>query len=208
METPAVVSTKSLRDDEMNRTEYLGKPIEDVERDRGFTWYIEIKDRPLLIKNQDHSKIVDALLSFIDGKELKILKTDDGRVVEVIDLAYPDIEANLRLLENKKGLFWEEDTEMCFALLGEDFLSYVFPNMIMFSANEANANKMAQLLKERGLEYFGPEPIDNFSEESGNEDTKPRKLGRNEPCHCGSRRKYKKCCLEEDMKKHGHAIKA
>jgi hypothetical protein len=23
-------------------------------------------------------------------------------------------------------------------------------------------------------------------------------LGRNEPCHCGSGRKYKKCCLEED----------
>ena len=23
-------------------------------------------------------------------------------------------------------------------------------------------------------------------------------LGRNEPCHCGSGRKYKKCCLETD----------
>ncbi|HET6896844.1 MAG TPA: SEC-C metal-binding domain-containing protein [Vicinamibacteria bacterium] len=23
-------------------------------------------------------------------------------------------------------------------------------------------------------------------------------LGRNEPCHCGSGRKYKKCCLEQD----------
>jgi hypothetical protein len=23
-------------------------------------------------------------------------------------------------------------------------------------------------------------------------------LGRNEPCHCGSGRKYKKCCLEND----------
>jgi len=23
-------------------------------------------------------------------------------------------------------------------------------------------------------------------------------LGRNEPCHCGSGRKYKKCCLEKD----------
>jgi hypothetical protein len=23
-------------------------------------------------------------------------------------------------------------------------------------------------------------------------------LGRNEPCHCGSGRKYKKCCLEDD----------
>jgi hypothetical protein len=23
-------------------------------------------------------------------------------------------------------------------------------------------------------------------------------LGRNEPCHCGSGRKYKRCCLEKD----------
>ena len=25
-------------------------------------------------------------------------------------------------------------------------------------------------------------------------------LGRNEPCHCGSGRKYKKCCLDKDEK--------
>ena len=25
-----------------------------------------------------------------------------------------------------------------------------------------------------------------------------RHLGRNEPCHCGSGRKYKHCCLEKD----------
>lgn len=25
------------------------------------------------------------------------------------------------------------------------------------------------------------------------------KLGRNEPCHCGSGKKYKKCCLEKDQ---------
>jgi hypothetical protein len=25
-----------------------------------------------------------------------------------------------------------------------------------------------------------------------------RSLGRNDPCHCGSGRKYKQCCLEKD----------
>jgi hypothetical protein len=25
------------------------------------------------------------------------------------------------------------------------------------------------------------------------------KLGRNEPCHCGSGQKYKKCCLDKDQ---------
>lgn len=34
-----------------------------------------------------------------------------------------------------------------------------------------------------------------------------RKLGRNELCHCGSGRKYKKCCLDKDIEKFGKAIK-
>jgi len=32
-----------------------------------------------------------------------------------------------------------------------------------------------------------------------------RKLGRNEPCHCGSGRKYKKCCLDKDLEETGTA---
>ncbi len=34
-----------------------------------------------------------------------------------------------------------------------------------------------------------------------------RKLGRNDSCHCDSGKKYKKCCLEEDIKKYGRAVK-
>ncbi|MFH1849452.1 MAG: SEC-C metal-binding domain-containing protein [archaeon] len=30
-----------------------------------------------------------------------------------------------------------------------------------------------------------------------------RKLGRNEPCWCGSEKKYKKCCLDKDIKEKG-----
>ena len=29
-------------------------------------------------------------------------------------------------------------------------------------------------------------------------DSPARTLGRNEPCHCGSGRKYKQCCLDKD----------
>ena len=28
---------------------------------------------------------------------------------------------------------------------------------------------------------------------------KNNKIGRNQPCHCGSGRKYKKCCLNKDQ---------
>lgn len=36
---------------------------------------------------------------------------------------------------------------------------------------------------------------------------KKRKLGRNEPCYCGSGKKYKRCCLEKDLKEIGRARK-
>lgn len=35
------------------------------------------------------------------------------------------------------------------------------------------------------------------------QERKPRKIGRNEPCHCGSGKKYKECCLEKDIKETG-----
>lgn len=44
-----------------------------------------------------------------------------------------------------------------------------------------------------------PENIEN----SG----RKRKLGRNEPCHCGSGKKYKRCCLDKDMEDRGSAMR-
>jgi hypothetical protein len=38
-------------------------------------------------------------------------------------------------------------------------------------------------------------------------EVKMRKLGRNEPCYCGSGKKYKKCCLPKDMKEFGRQRK-
>jgi len=36
---------------------------------------------------------------------------------------------------------------------------------------------------------------------------KMRKLGRNEPCHCGSGKKYKKCCLQKDLQELGKPVR-
>ena len=34
-----------------------------------------------------------------------------------------------------------------------------------------------------------------------------RKLGRNEPCHCDSGEKYKKCCMDKDLQETGKAYR-
>jgi len=191
----------------MDLQSFIGKENDDIEKELGFTHYIELKDFLILKREQEHNKVMSTLLVFAENQELKIVKTDDGKIVEIFDLPFDEIKSNLTLLEHKKGIFWEEETEMCFALLGENFFSYVFPNTIMFSANEENVIKMAQLLDEHNLEYFGPEKISRFKEKNSNSENKKRKLGKNEPCHCGSGKKYKKCCLDEDIKKYGKTIK-
>src|SRR3989338_7953527 len=125
----------------------IGKDNDDLENELGFTHYIELKDFLILKREQEHSKVMSTLLKFAENQELKIVKTDDGKIVEIFDLPFDEIKSNLILLEHKKGIFWEEETEMCFALLGNNLFSYVFPNSIMFSANEENANNMADLLR-------------------------------------------------------------
>ncbi|MBI2548163.1 SEC-C domain-containing protein [Candidatus Woesearchaeota archaeon] len=62
---------------------------------------------------------------------------------------------------------------------------------------------MAEILQNYNLDFFGPETIEKFEDH----EHKNAKLGRNEQCHCGSGKKYKKCCLDEDIKKYGKAIK-
>lgn len=49
--------------------------------------------------------------------------------------------------------------------------------------------------------------LESISKQMEQDDEGKEKLGRNEPCHCGSGIKYKKCCLDGDIKKYGHAIK-
>ncbi|WP_365977203.1 SEC-C metal-binding domain-containing protein [Thiobacillus sp.] len=47
--------------------------------------------------------------------------------------------------------------------------------------------------KTKGMQ--APVPIDQALESLMRGRTREKKIGRNDPCHCGSGRKFKKCCL-------------
>jgi len=54
-----------------------------------------------------------------------------------------------------------------------------------------------QPAKEQEVEYHEPVMFFNMGDGTGNTDTagkKDKKVGRNDPCPCGSGKKYKKCC--------------
>ncbi|GEK89136.1 SEC-C motif-containing protein [Alkalibacterium putridalgicola] len=64
-------------------------------------------------------------------------------------------------------------------------------NNVRLWDNNGHTNKE---LKEQGYNLSS-----HSSKVSGTSQTK--KLGRNDPCHCGSGKKYKKCCINKDQQK-------
>ena len=72
--------------------------------------------------------------------------------------------------------------------------------------SESDADEIVKKLKEPDEEIFSKRHIAIKSELRYSLHDKffkckksPRKIGRNEPCPCGSGKKYKKCCLDKDV---------
>jgi hypothetical protein len=84
---------------------------------------------------------------------------------------------------------------------------------------EIQKDKLHPLYRERIMRWLGgPFDPEYFDAAGGNAKShtdrfpvekriKTLKLGRNEPCYCGSGKKYKKCCLEADRKEIGQERK-
>lgn len=183
----------------MELKQFIRKRNRDIEKEFGFDYYLELKDRFQLSKNQNHKNIVDAFFRFVGDQNLKVVKTDNGEVVDIFDMSSDEIKSNLIVLEGDKGRFFDEILEISYAFLGNNFFAYVQPNMVMFSASKEDTLKMAGILHKYGLKYHKPYSLNRKTEILKS----LRKLGRNEPCHCGSGIKYKKCCLNKDIEETG-----
>ena len=86
--------------------------------------------------------------------------------------------------------------------------------------DEGEAEKIALSLPEEVFNMFSqrrkklkenirPEIEEKLSKYYNNRNVAGKlvKLGRNKPCHCGSGKKYKKCCLDKDIEKYGGHFK-
>mgnify|MGYP002725586531 CR=1 FL=1 len=68
--------------------------------------------------------------------------------------------------------------------------------------DEAEIERLKQLRRQQKMSFVhGQQP----GQQPGQAPSKPKtvrrkgkKLGRNDPCHCGSGKKYKQCCLSSD----------
>ncbi len=138
------------------------KKEENIEIAFGFDHYLELKDRLVLGKNQNHKNVVNAFIEFAGTGKLIVIKEDDGTVKELFEMSVEEIKENLLLLEKHKGIFYDDILEISYSFLSKNSLGCVHSNMLFFSANEENTLKMAKILDKYGLIYFEPEKINEF----------------------------------------------
>ena len=131
-----------------------------------------------------HKVVVEKILSHCD---YNAVVRDGARSCPPEDSG--GIHGYLELLEIKKDPTHELYEERIVNWLGEDFDPEFF-----------DKQKINSQLNEVRNWYSG-------GDTSGCSKVKMRKLGRNEPCYCGSGKKYKKCCLPKDRKELGRRRK-
>jgi len=90
--------------------------------------------------------------------------------------------------------FTREDMEAAFEA-GDNPLWERFPDPCSFYDPDAIAERQRQWAREDAGDYEPPADVD-YGEVETYVREQPR-IGRNDPCPCGSGKKYKKCCMEE-----------
>lgn len=133
----------------------------------------------LAARTRADSKVHDATFAFKEGSGITFHCSD-----EPINVAGPRLESYCARRKYK-----EKATEwfgLCMTSTGPDVrfgVSLVFP-WIQDSKMDEKTKDMKQ-----------PVPIDQALQALMKGRNRARKIGRNDPCPCGSGRKYKKCCL-------------
>lgn len=208
-----------------NKLEALkGRSHETLEEYLGFTHYLETKDFEGFKRvNVDHIDLVKAFLKFSNGAALSIVQFQDGIVQDFPILSLEEIEKELKSLNNNTGKFSspdDEDLATSFGFFTNDYLAEFMQGIIFFSGKEDSVKRFSSILQELKIKHFPPNVIPSLKKGPGIErfppdivqflkkaDVRYCKLGRNDPCHCGSEVKYKKCCMENDIKETGEVKK-
>lgn len=189
----------------MDLRSFIGKHEDELEKALGFTHYVETEDSILgRTKEINPDLFVEVLLKFAGNQKLKVVKTDwYGIILDIFDISLADARKHLLLLQRDKGMFIDED-DLTYSILGENFYAYAY-KIIFFSASEENVQKMAQILDEYSRKYYEPYELgkEEFTAPPLPKSEPPAKIalikiGRNDPCYCGSGKKYKKCCINKD----------
>ncbi|MBU2052985.1 MAG: hypothetical protein KJ721_01935 [Nanoarchaeota archaeon] len=133
----------------------IGKSTDEIERENGFDWYVEFKPRHYFgFDLGEHKELMDVFIGFLPKGRIKILKLDEGNVEEVFELEYDEVLENIELLGEGKGKLYDEECEISYSILTEQFFVIIQRNMIFWSSGKELAEKWADALGEAELQVY------------------------------------------------------
>lgn len=138
----------------------------------------QVIDR-LAARTRADGKVHDVTFAFKDGSGITFHCTD-----EPIQLAGPRLESYCKLRKYKARA--KEWFGLCMSSKGPD---------VRFGVSLTYPWSQDESMEEKTRDMQAPLPTDQVLATVLKERVRSRKIGRNDPCTCGSGRKYKRCCL-------------
>ena len=132
----------------------IGKNTEEIERENKFYWYVEFKPKEIFgFDLEEHNKLMKTFIEFLPKENIKILKLNNGVVEDVFEMNYEEVLRNIELLKDKQGKLHDEDDEISYSILTNNFFAIVQQCMIFWSSGKVLAEKWCISLSKTGLNF-------------------------------------------------------
>ena len=157
------------------------------------------------VENCEISDVVDKILDIIYKKyQENVDKTKEVNVdfsmferlilLRVVDSLWMDHIDQMQILRNEIGLqaYGQRDPVVEYKRQGYE----MFDHMVDRIHEDVTAfllNTKIEIKREMPKQRVFT-PVQEVTNKSENQQTKPKEVGRNDPCPCGSGKKYKNCC--------------
>lgn len=171
----------------------FGEFYKEREQRRGKPFYIPPKEELLRYKDDHYYEITKEYRDLLKFVTMHLLKGDDDRAENLVKeiqgyCEYDFTPGAIFELFNDCDIVFDNDNQVNEVL---QLVMNLANNTRIWENNGHTPNEMFELKEKPNLR---PLPRDPFKMEPVHSE----KIGRNDPCPCGSGRKYKKCCLGKD----------
>ena len=155
-----------------------------VEAQKGKPYYIPEQEELFLYVDPHFTYYPKEFKKLVDYLSKNLYENNKQRAETKAD----DIHLALEMGDGSRGALYEIEKD-----------GYLFESQKQFSELTDYIVRLSNNTRMRENNGFTPKELSKIEQEKRDEIKK--RPGRNDPCHCGSGKKYKKCCLKKDRLK-------